>query len=242
MVLELKPVFVQNRNVRNFCDVMEGVKRTAGEGRFAVIYGRAGRGKTRTAQRHHGINGGIYRRILTIWNTSVTAFLQGIARELGIKAPPPHKDRCFSEILERLIDDPQPIYLDEIEKLPTVILGTLRDLTDLSTAPIIMIGEEELYDWMARDRRVWSRTVEVMEFQPVTASDIIFFAREAAEIQLPEEVAGILHQSSGGDFRIVKRDLGTLLRIANAKNPDGGPDAITPDMARLAVKAGIKGK
>ena len=116
--------------------------------------------------------------------------------------------------MDRLIDERKPIFLDEFEKLPQNYLGIIRELTETTGVPFVLIGEEELLAYMRRDERVWSRTYQQIEFQPITESDIILYAGEAARIKLSSPVAKILLAASGGDFRIVRRDLLKLVFYA----------------------------
>ena len=127
--------------------------------------------------------------------------------------------------------------MDEIEKLPGHFLEVIRDLTDMSGAPIILIGEEELAAVMQRNRRVWSRTYQSLKFDPIGARDIIVYARDAAGLSFSPEVATVFNQASGGDFRIVRRDLIALMQFANSKQTD----KITPEMAQTPRKRDLPG-
>lgn len=238
-MITVKPVFVEKtKNVRNFSVMMDGLELGRGEGRLGMVYGRAGRGKTRTAQWYHAHNGGVFLRMQTIWRTSELEFLRALCRELGILSAPGRKGPAFMAIVDALTINPKPIFLDEVEKLPKYFLDVIRDISDLSTTSIVLIGEEELVSYMRINRRVWSRTYQTMEFLPISKLDIAVYIREASGISVDNIVAGILLDASGGDFRIVRRGLLALVQIANAKQTD----QITPDMAQVAVKTGLIGR
>ena len=236
--LQLKPVFVKTKNVRAFEVMMDGLALSAGEGRFGMVRGRAGRGKTRTCQWWHAHNSSIYLRTMKIWAKSDIEFLKDFARELGVIDPPHRRGICFREIIDRLIDDPRPVFLDEIEKVTGLIIEIIRDISDITAAPFVFVGEEELYGVMERNRRVWSRTYQQLQFEPIGIADIIMYAADASGLKLETAVAGILHRASGGDFRIVRRDMLNLIQIAGAK----GTRDITEDMATIAVKTGLTGR
>ncbi len=236
--IKLNPVFVKTRNVRNFEVMMDGLALSEGEGRLGIVYGRAGRGKTRTSQWYQANNSCIYLRMVTVWRTSELYFLQMLCRELGILNPPHRKGPAFTAIVDKMISDPQPVFLDEIEKLPRFFLDLVRDLSDMSTAPFVLIGEEELFSYMRQNRRVWSRTFQQLQFDPIEIKDIIIFTAETAGLNLTPQVARQFHQSSNGDFRIVKRDILNLVQIANAK----GTDEVTEGMAKIAIKTGLSGR
>lgn len=236
--MKLKPTFVKTKNVRNFENLMDGLALGEGEGRLAMVYGQAGRGKTRTTQWYAANNAGVYLRITTIMRGSELEFLQALCRELGDLTPPRRKGGCFTEIIDALIEAPRPVFCDELEKLPAAFADLVRDISDLAMCPFVLVGEEELVAYMRRNRRVWSRTFQQMEFAPIGAADIIGYAGEAAGLKLTPEQATIFHQASAGDFRLVKRDLLTLMQIASGK----GTAEVTDDMARQAVKSGLQGR
>jgi len=235
--LRVKPVFVRTRNVRNFEVMMDGLAQSAGEGRLGLVYSRAGRGKTRTAQWYAANNRCVYLRVASVWRTGETDFLRALCRELGIVDPPKRKGAAFGEALDAMISDPRPVYIDELEKLPGHFLDTVRDLSDLSTAPVILLGEEELHAVVRRNRRVWSRVYQQVAFDPIGVPDVMVYAGEAAGVKLSPQTATILHKAAEGDFRIIRRDVISLVQICNA-NGTADPDE---KMARIAVKAGLQG-
>jgi DNA transposition AAA+ family ATPase len=236
--IQFNPVFVKTKNVWQFEYMMDGLALGAGEGRLGLVYGRAGRGKTRTSQWYGAHHGCIYLRVATIWRTSELEFLKALYRETAHTDTAPYrKGPCFVEIVDRLLSDPRPVFIDEIEKLPRHFLDLVRDLSDMSTAPFILIGEEELLPCMRRNRRVWSRTFRQLEFMPITEGDIVSYIGEAAGLTISVPVAKILRANSGGDFRIIRRDLLMLIHLANSK----GTTEVDEKLARMAVKAGLNG-
>ena len=239
MLKELKTEFVKGfRNVQNFDDLMEGLARSPGEGRFACVYGRAGRGKSRTILRWHGSHADtVYLRMLTVWRSSFRGFLQALCFELGDTSPPFFTAAAFKRAVELLQRQPRTVFLDEIEKLGRPFLEVVRDLADLTGCAVVLAGEEELRAIMSYERRVWSRTFEELEFQPLSPADIMLFSKAVADAPLSAAAAAIFHQASGGDLRIIKRDLSSALRLAHAKHAN----EISPEIAAAAVKAGKKG-
>lgn len=209
----IKPAFINTKNVRNFSAMMDGLALAEGEGRMGAVYGAAGRGKTRTAQVYGANNDCRYLRVATVWRGSELEFLRGLAKEIGIVSPPSRKGPCFAALVENLVADPRPVMVDEIEKMPKTYLDIIRDLTDLSTAPFVLIGEKELKGMLQDHERAWSRTYQKLEFAPIAVGDVMFYASDATGLKLTTEVAGILHQASGGDFRIVRRDIIALVQM-----------------------------
>jgi len=219
VTLSIKPIFVKTANVRNFEAMMEALASSAGEGRFGLVWGRAGRGKTRTAHYHIANTRGChYVLALKIWRHSQSEFLKAIARELGIAEPPHRVGPLFAEIAERLVKAKPTLFIDEPEKLPIAFLEIMRDLTEATGAPIVLIGEEELPAMMRKERRVWSRTYQQIQFKPFGVADIVQYVTAAAAVRFtcPAAVEA-MQKSSEGDIRIVRRDLINLVRVLNAK-------------------------
>lgn len=236
-MIEVKSVFVEKtKNVRNLCVMMDALALGKGEGRLGMIYSKAGRGKSRSAIWYHANHGkGVFLRMLKIWRTSELDFLRALCRELGVLSAPARKGQAFMRAVDALVESPRPVFLDEVERLPEYFLDIIRDLSDLSTAPFILVGEEELVGYMRENARVWSRTYQSLEFLPISKPDIIAYISEASGLSIDLDVADVFHRSSSGDFRIVRRILLALAQIANAKQTK----VITADMAQIAVKAGL---
>lgn len=237
--VQLTPVFVKTKNVRNFESMMDGLMLNEGEGCLGMVYGRAGRGKTRTTQWYAANRGCVYLRVAAIWKNSEKEFLRALCFELGVIDPPKHKVPAYNMVLERLLSEPKPaVFIDEFEKLPVSFLDVVRDLSDVSLVPFVLIGEEGLVNYMERDRRVWSRTFQNLEFKPIEIADIILFAREAAGLKVGIDVANLLLNSAGGDFRLVKRYLLALYHAASAEKRD----EITAEMVNITIKSQLKGR
>lgn len=236
--MKLNPSFVKTRNVRNFEVLMDTLALAEGEGRFGLIYGQAGRGKTRTSQWYAAQQGSVYMRVLAIWNTSERDFLRALATELGVLTPPWTKSAAFKVVLDKLVASPRPIILDEMEKMPPKFLGFIRDLTDLSGSPVIFVGEVDLLDYLRAERRVWSRVFQAVEFEPISASDIVFYGAEVAGLRFDKAAAALAAKDSGGDFRLVRRLVVSLAQMAKGK----GASEVNAEMVSIAAKQSLSGR
>jgi DNA transposition AAA+ family ATPase len=234
---QLKPVFVKTKNVRNFEAVMDGLMLNEGEGCLGMVWGKAGLGKSRTAVWYAAQNGCVYLPVDAIWRGSEGAFLQALCRELGVIDPPRYRVKAYYTALGKLIESPRPVLVDEFEKLPMGFLDIVRDLSDRSTAPFVLIGEEGLVRYMERDRRIWSRTFQALEFEAIGIPDVIMFAKEAAGLELSVDVASVLHRESGGFFRLIKRYVLALYHAAQA-----GDKEITVEMVMVIIQSSLKGR
>lgn len=247
--LTFKPVFVQNQNTKHFGVMMDLLFEDTGDGRFGAAEGQAGWGKTRTTQHWHAHNPSIYLRMRQVWASSHLGFLQAMLKELGDKEPPYSTDRCFTRLMDMLSGNPLPLFLDEVDRLPDKFIDLIRDLTDLTTAPVILIGEEGLTSLLRANRRVWSRVAGMVEFKPLEMHDVVIYARKVTDekMKLDQEVAAIIHKATDGrslpgNYRVVKRTILTLIQMANAESGPDGPGPITPEMAKIAVSTALTGR
>lgn len=239
--IKFTPTFVQTKNVRTFDTLMQGLmigKGGAGEGdeRLGCISGRAGRGKTRTVQTWAAKNGCVYIETVSVW--SELDFLQKLCHELGIRQIPGRRGRCFEAIIEAMVMNNKPMFIDEIERFGQKYLEIVRDLAKITGGIIVLIGEEELPYLMQQNRRVWSRTYRAMEFEPVSPSDIVMYVRQCTGLALNNEATEIMHKASGGDLRIVKRDTINLAHASISLRRDGEVDG---ELATIACKCGLRG-
>lgn len=236
-MVKLKPTFVKTKNVRNFEVMLGGLDMNNGEGCLAIVYGRAGRGKSRTTHWHCANKGDVYVRMAKIWKHSELDFLKTLCQEVGVLNPPSRKGAAYKTVIDALIEQPVRVFLDEIEKLPPDFLEIVRDMSDVSACPFVLIGEEELVTCMKRNRRVWSRTFQSLEFAAIEPVDVLSFAFEAGGLRFDAPAAVELCNTSGGDFRLVKRDLLKTMQFAWAKKIEN----IGVEDVKLAVKAGLRG-
>lgn len=230
----MKPVFVQTENVRRFILTMQLVEKRIGTDSLAMIWGRAGRGKTRTARWYAIQNDCVFVESLRDW-TALWMY-QNILEAYGISREdiPRRKKRAFDAIVDLARRDPKPIILDEADLLGPRLIETVRDLCKMTMVPWVLIGEVNLPALMDRNRRVWSRRCATMEFQPVSVEDVIGLAREMADLILSEESAILIQKKAdGGDIRLVELVLNSLEETAEANHTK----EVTPKMARDALSA-----
>jgi len=234
----VKPTFVYTKNVKNFVATMQLVEKRMGHDSLAMIWGRAGRGKTRTAKWYATQHDCVYVESLRDW--SVLWMYQDILRAMGVESFPKRKKQAFEAIIDISQDDSRPIILDEADLVGPRLLESIRDLCKTMMVPWVLIGEESLPVLMSRDRRVWSRRCASLEFQPMHAPDIISFCKKATELDMSGDTADTIQKASGGDVRLVEMVLSTGETIANANNKK----EVSLDIALTAIKKVIpeKGK
>jgi len=210
-----KDVFIETANVSEFRQKIRTLEdHQDGEPGFALVYGQAGRGKTETARNYYAQNGGFYLRVMQGWTQC--AFLQELCfLTCGVR--PRAAATCKNKVIEALDAEPATIFVDEADRLHVDRLEDLRDIYDMTGAPIVLIGENELKGLLSERRRIWSRVKQVVEFGPVVEEDVAVLADEAAGLDMDPEACALAVRHSDGDFRLVWTLLGHLERTARAK-------------------------
>lgn len=232
----MKNVFVHTQNVKNFISAMKESEKAKGEPALLVFYGQAGRGKTSAAKFFAAQEGWTYCRAKTLW--SELWMLQDICFELLVDPIPKRKKAAFEAIVEALQQSPRPMLIDEADKAGPRILEVVRDIADMTFVPFALVGEKLLMHKMQRERRIWSRTLRAVEFGPITTKDILFFAKQAADLAITANQADMLCRASDGDFRLVARDVRRLKEIAEVNKVE----KLRDDMVSTAIKQGLRGK
>lgn len=125
--------------------------------RMGLFYGPSGYGKTTAAAYVTANSGAAYLLARSVWTHR--AFLEALARELGIVHLRPTAARMMDQIIEQLEHDPRPLLIDEMDHLVSrKMVEVIRDIYEATQVPILMIGEEalpaKLKEWERFDNRI----------------------------------------------------------------------------------------
>lgn len=217
---EMKPVFIDTRNVNNANTAMNALAMQPGKPRIGAFYGHAGVGKSYWAAAwiSRQPEASPYLKCQYLWGGSELAFLQALCRAFFIKDPPHTKVTCYRLILDCMTARPHlPLVVDDFHRMGRGHLEIMRDLTELSGAPVVLIGEEPLEAMLQTHDQVWSRTYQAIEFKANEIADIRLLAVKAAGLELEREAVTHLHQWASGDFRPLDSALAGLLQFAQGK-------------------------
>jgi len=220
----MKNIFLETQNVGRFREALSVLEDTErGQPGLGVVWGRAGRGKTLCARQYAVRTGAVYLRVLQDWTPR--AMLAALCRELN-GSEPATVDRAKRLAIDVIEKRTRTILVDEADRLKPDLIEHLRDVHDLTGAPVVLIGEEHLFPAINARCRIWSRVVQTVEFGPITPEDILLFALEAAALRLDPEAGKRLASRSSGDFRLVWADVHRLEQMAKAAGaavlPAGG--------------------
>jgi len=222
---ELQPVFINTRNVGRAKVAMNALALMPHKPRFAAFIGRAGVGKSYWATTYIAQQPELspYLKCQWVWVNSELEFARALCRAFNIKEPPKRKVACYQLILDEMTARPHlPLFIDDFHRMKRSPghLEILRDLTEISGAPIVLIGEEPLKDILTAQTQVWSRTKQTVEFKPNEVADAVMLFEKAAGLHLEMEAAVHLHDWTTGDFRFLENALAGCLQKAQGKTKD----------------------
>jgi DNA transposition AAA+ family ATPase len=173
---------------------------------IAVAYGESGIGKSTgvTWLCSTKINA-CYVRAMQVWSPG--SMLQAIVRELDIEAP--HR---LSQMIELIVSElsrtRRILIVDEADYIVDQVrlLNVLRDLHDLSTMPLILVGMGDFVRKLrtrADQRQFSGRVAFELEFAPLRLPDVKILADAMCEIEVVEDLLRRLHEESNGITRLV---------------------------------------
>jgi DNA transposition AAA+ family ATPase len=139
--------------------------------------------------------------------------LEELVSELG-EAPMRRVIDLFRQAVDRLLADRRIVMVDEIDHLTHDgrVIETLRDLHDITAAPVVLVGMNHVDKKLARYPHLYNRISQVVKFQPLDESDIAMAAKELCEFELDASALKVLAERTGGKFRNVMAVLNHLER------------------------------
>lgn len=136
---------------------------------LVVLYGHSGLGKTTAAAFVSAETNAVHVEVRSTWTTKY--FLQKLAQELGVETAgtiPALEERVAAAMAMQ----DRPLIVDEADfALRRGYIEILRDLYEMSRAPVMLIGEEYLLDNLRRWERVHNRILAHGRAEPVTIDD-----------------------------------------------------------------------
>ncbi len=198
----MKPDFAITKNVQRFIRGVEQVQ-TPIKGRIgnALFFGPPGTGKTEVGQWYAAQNDVPYIRAKDI--TSRRSLLSNIVAEIG-EAPSYRTEDLFNQIIERLIERPTPIIIDEVDYLLRGgAVEILRDINDMTNAPIIMMGMEHIDKNLKRFRHLYDRFTAIVRFELFDEAEIANLAGKICAAKLNETAVHFIERQSSGKLRLI---------------------------------------
>ncbi len=167
---------------------------------MGLVWGDTGRGKTTATTWLINRCNGIYVRALALWNA--TSMIRAIAEELDIDAK---GTRAVIEmrVIEKLAETQRPLFVDEADHIVgnEQMMETLRDIHDLSTVPVVMIGMANMRKKIARYAQLENRIMHWIEFAPCDRDDAITMAKGLCDVNIEESLLDELIDATRGEIR-----------------------------------------
>jgi hypothetical protein len=138
---------------------------------------------------------GVYVRALRLW--SAKTMLTTIARELDVAAKGTNA-AILDAIVDALTITQRPLFIDEADYLmdKRALIDTLRDIHDLSTVPVVLIGEPSIEKEIKHNARFAGRISQWVKFEGLDMSDARMIARENCEVAVADDLLQRLYTAA----------------------------------------------
>jgi len=205
---------------------------------MGLVYGPTGAGKTTAITWYINQCNGVYVRAWAVWSPS--AMLEAISSELDLP-----KQRSLAAmaaaIVRKLEETGRPLFIDEADYVidNKKMVETLRDLHDMATVPVILIGMEGIHRKIQQRKQVSGRLAQWVRFEPCDVEDARTLADGLCEIIVDDDLLETLHKKTRGLARNITVGLSRIEtrgkklgkdRMTLADWPKGEPFYVGPEM------------
>ena len=169
---------------------------------FGVMYGRSGEGKSYASIHAQNRTRAIRVEIGESWNRKT--FVRAILLECGVGDPRGATADMVREAVGILGDQrDRPLIIDEADKLVDKgLIEIVREISEASQVPVLLIGEEQLPQKLARFERVHNRVLDWYGAEPATARDCRLLANIfLAGIEITDELLDTVRLKGEGRAR-----------------------------------------
>jgi len=215
----MKPIFAMHSNIERATSLVTSlIERDKGIPGLGLIYGPPGVGKTRFAVWLADKVGGIFVRALAAATTR--SFLQDFVFELNIE-PAYRASDIYRQAERSLSESPRLCIIDEVDRLTArwQAVEILRDLSDRTGSPILLIGMAESERKLARFQHFFYRMKShIMRFTPLSEADVRGFVDQVCEVQLEDSAIAEIYKVTGGRIGDIIAELYKAERIARAND------------------------
>ncbi|MDA8123493.1 MAG: ATP-binding protein [Deltaproteobacteria bacterium] len=228
----MRPGFAQTSNVQRFKNGMSVVEdRGAREASMMLVTGDPGFGKTATVFWWATMHGAVYLRAKA--NYTPFWLLSELVQELKGR-PSRNSEDLSKQAVISLVREPRPIIIDEVEHTfrDLKVLETIRDLVDLVSVPVVLVGTDQVQNRVARYAQFSSRIASVVQFRPASVADVRICCDCKCEIPVADDLVEEIHRQAGGRIREVMNAIAVVERQGKARTGSAAKQPITlSDMA-----------
>lgn len=209
------------KNVSRLLDASEAlINRPIGMPGIGLMHGRSGFGKTTAATWMVNQCHGVYVRAIA--TSTPASMLSAIMRELDIEVRGSTNADKVEAIVHKLADTQRPLFIDEADYIVESkrLTETLRDIHDLSTMPVILIGMDSIKRKLQEREQFTGRIAQWVEFQPADIQDCRLLADGMCEVRVSDDLLERLHKAASGSVRLITVGLGRIEQFARARGLD----------------------
>lgn len=144
---------------------------------LGVMYGHSGLGKSYASIYAQNKTRAVRVEVGESWNRKT--FVRAILLECGVANPKGSTADLVAEAIGILGDEPnRPLIIDEADKLVDKgLIEIVREISEASQVPVLLIGEELLPQKLARVERVHNRVLDWYGAEPCDLSDAKLLAQ-----------------------------------------------------------------
>lgn len=186
---------------------------------MGLIFGATGLGKTTAVTWLITRTNAVYVRALS--TTTPSSLLQNIAKELDI-APRSSNVQTVEAIVQKLAETGRALFVDEADYLVDQkrLVETLRDIHDLATVPVVLIGMDGIQRGIRRWTQLTGRIAEWVQFNPCTLEDAALMAAQLADVRIADDLVAHLHTETRGSVRLLVVGLHQVESYAKSRGFD----------------------
>ncbi len=183
---------------------------------LGCCYGRAGLGKTTAAIYATNSLNACHVEAMPIGG--VKGMLSMIVTELGLK-PGRTTEALFTQAAQHLAQTQRVLIIDEADAiLKDKCIEILRRLHDISNAPLIFMGEEQLPQNLRKWDRVHSRVLSWVGMEEATSVDLDHLAKIYARgVTIAPQLKAALLTASRGSLRNMSTNLAHVREVASRR-------------------------
>lgn len=180
---------------------------------MATFYGRSGDGKSMAGTYVANRFDAVLVECKSLWTKKEV--LGSILREMGHEPKGTLNDMAWT-IANTLIVEDRVLIVDEADILVKKnCVELLRDIYEMSKAPVILIGEERLPTDLTRWERIHNRMLHWVGAQPATLDDLMVLAGlYVPKAEIEHDLAKRILVESGYGFRRICTNLNMVAEIA----------------------------
>lgn len=182
---------------------------------MGLVHGFTGAGKTTAVAALVTRVQGVYVRATSSWTPA--SMLAKVMQELGATAMQRRAD-MLDYISGRLTESQRPLFVDEADYLvgQAAMLDSLRDIHDLSGAPVVLIGMEGIAKRIVHRKQLAGRISHWVEFLPSDLDDARILTQTVCEVGIDDELLAMLHAQAKGSMRLMTVGLARIEALAKA--------------------------